>query len=694
MSASSILNSLPTRQEILNSLPTREQILNFLPTKQTALDTVNGWAGGHQYAQYLSKTKEITQGKNYLLAVPVLACQNAVFFGTIVYKLVSFLPETALKTAAKVACNIAPLVFLPVNYFFATVAQGNYKKDAEWWNAKFPLKLPENLGPLIKSISHFFAEYSSDMLRVAMIVGSIAIIALGCPYFGGATLVALAYEAIDSRGWIPRKISLFMERYMTIVSLTGLAIAGGSIIIQIGAIIALPSHIFPSFSKFIQQKIDLVARKCFKITGRPALQELEAPLVEKKNLSFNDIQQILNAEESQFELNPAHFSKSACHSSDFPRNRNFEEFSHLFEKINWEEHYPVVFRKLADDRERFIDFLANELPDVVKKEELLLPSREDMAKKYPELDVDALNIKIREFGEERRQKIDSYIETLAKKQNMTKEQYAAHFIKKNMRYLIDLLKGKIGMRVAGQQQDLDEAIENCSIILPHLHSLFSQGKMIELEDALLKLSVEGNYCGRGIKVVSHDIVRGILQEGIKNVDPEAINPIKDYEVQIRQSLQNQRQTLVEKTFQTVFKDAILSKFPNTVKDDVHFFDAYRIYLTFGFIPLTKYERESIGVAEIISWEFYSHFYQHMLKDYDPYAALKEKGMAELIVYLRKVLGETLTEEEINQVFSPYEEADNLDGLDDKFRRLVLVMLGVLRKKPSPFKNRKMNKSAV
>ncbi len=268
-----------------------------------------------------------------------------------------------------------------------------------------------------------------------------------------------------------------MEIYMPTVSLLGLVI-GGTAVIQIYSAIMLSTHILPCAAAFIHQKVDALTRYSFSLKG-PSLSEIDAPLVEKKEMTFDEINQILDCYSNDLEINPAHCSHSIVELEDLPKDDDFDQFLTLFDQVDWELNYVHVFNKLKDD-DRFLDFLLEKF----KKDNESLQKEELQAA------------------------VEHYIELTADEKGVSKERFVVDWTREQMVVLIDLLKGNT--RVEGLQQDLDEAIQAAAILLPHITSLTID---VDREDALLKLAIEGGaYCGRGIKRSANEIMRGVIAQ--------------------------------------------------------------------------------------------------------------------------------------------------------------------------------------
>ncbi len=624
------------------------------------VDGLVGWGVGYNYANLKNKEDEVKQGKNYYLSNFIVPGQLAQF-GVLISKINEIIPAHPLKIPVKIACNIGPILTLPLFLFLAAVKQGDYEKVAEWYHGSNYcfVQLPEKLSGRAVSFFSFFAEHSGNMIRVGVGVAAIGLIVLGNVAYGGAVLTAIAYESLDKMGFVPRRISLFMEIYMPTVSLIGLLI-GGTALIRVFSAIMLSTQLSSSVTFYLHHKIDALVRYYFSDLRGPSLEEIDAPLVRQEEMSFDKIKEILDADMqpvfdmqsfsrvlsygSDSKINPAHCSKSMIDFNDLPRDHHFDQFLTIFDSIDWTSKYELIKNKLKDD-DRFIDFLFEKNPEV---------KQEDLAND-----------------------IELYIKNLADEAEMTPEEYLADWMREQMVQLIAVLKGQ--KRVKGLQQDLDEAIQVCALLLPYLNSLENE---VEKEDILLKLAIEGgDYCGRGVKRASNELLAGIYQNERQKKE-DISDPIKNYELKIEQALKNKRSEIVQAFYQALANQL---KVPNQISDDTHSFDVYRLYFSLGFFPLTEFERKRMGIAEMMNWEMFSPIREEMYSSYKLQLGnvVHEIGEAEFGIYISQIINENellsdQQKEEILEKFTSCNEGQwSYEETLARFRRLLFTRLGVL-----------------
>jgi len=116
----------------------------------------------------------------------------------------------------------------------------------------------------------------------------------------------------------------------------------------------------PPVHRFLCHKVDAFGRLFFSPKS-PSLAQYEQPLVTRKKMPAAEIHEILDGDDRDYELNPAHCSKWATEKLPLREDRNFDKFVSLCNEIPWERQYPFVKQKLQDD-ENFQHFLMKQFP--------------------------------------------------------------------------------------------------------------------------------------------------------------------------------------------------------------------------------------------------------------------------------------------------------------------------------------------
>lgn len=618
------------------------------------IELSGGINAGFQYSTGHATEKEINQGGNYLLSALVAHPQQIASLGSVISRLgEALITDASTQSSVLLHCNLAPFYCIPISLYLAAVKQGMAGDFGKWANSKLRITLfPERLGERTVKVLSFCSEHFGNVTRIAMVAGSVGLIAVGNYAFAVPTLAFMGYQIIDQRGWVPYKISLFMEKYMPIMSAVA-GIVGGTGVVRVFSVISLALTGAPqSVSWFLYEKVDWLGRKIVGGDQNLSIQAFNAPWKEKRDLSFQAINDILDTKTSDFEVDPAHCPKWSKEQFALPEDHHYEKFLTIFDKIDWTTKYSLLRINLRDD-ERFREFLLESFPGI-----------ENPTKEFTE-------------------RFDHYMSELARNQNQTVEQYAAAWARKEMVILVDGLLGK--RRVPGLQSDLEDAIDNLSKILPYIEALEQQGRQVDLEDAIKEIAIScGGYCSRGIKRTANEM----MPAAILHYTPAAgtVDSGADYETKIKQSLQFRRQRILQRMFRMIVDSINL---PDAITRDVHGFDIYRIILSFGFYPMTENEKRKFGFGELFAWELYDTkpygnirqlmMHMYVTRYFDSIdSVIEEHGEVEFANHIRQMINTNpkLSEEEKETII----ESWGFGRTNEQFHQLFLVMLGVLRKK--------------
>lgn len=644
-------------------------------------DVLSGWSNGYDFIVNKNQEDEVRQGKDHRLAAIYQASQVGPV-SNLVYEIAEKMPPTLLNKSVKILCTVVPFLSFPFCYALGVVRSDN-----------FTTKHISKDGRVYQSL-HFLAEHLGDLMRVAMVVSSVALIAIGAPFVGGMALTAMTYEVADNYlGLVPFKISLFMETYMPIVSLSGMVL-GGNYFTRIFSVIQLTNYLYAPLNNFLLRKIDLLMQKVFATKG-PTLEEIDGPVEEKKKLTYQEMVDFLNAADCDFEINVPHCSKWTFDYKDLPSDNDFHKFMNLFKEVNWTEKYTYIKAKLRKDK-IFVDFIGEKsqsLPGFSTEKfkrvieqlespvELSIEEKDSSRNEYGVCNLAVLarlkKTKTAALQQTFEAFIDQAIKQLAKEKGLSKEAYLAEYLEGNMETLIQGISD--AKRMKGSQIDVSEAMANCALILPYLQTLDRQTEKTDFEDVLLSLAVDGgDYCARGVKRTSFELLKRVLY---KDRPPTEFSADEDYERVLKQSLQDQREKICEAMYQKITRKIL----PKEIAEDPHGMDIYRQHLALGFFPLTPHERNSVGPIEFYLWKMYQKFrdvmyqrYRNVLDD-----AVKATGEVNFGNYMRAQImqNERLSEEQKNKLLEMYTERNkghwDVDITNELFHRLALVMLGVL-----------------
>lgn len=613
---------------------------------EAAIGLSTGW--GYTFAK--TKAEEVQQGGNKY--------QASVFQGIQVIQLtnvagnfIRIIPNTYVRLAATTLNSTASLTSIVACPMLASVEQGHYEKAVAATGAPLPGKLSK----VTTRILAYTSNHLGDFLNYGMIAGTLALPFVGNPFFAGAMIVPVLFEAADSRKWIPRRVSRIAELYMPAIS-SAIMLAGGGIGSRIFSAMDLISY-SPRHYQSFQRKIDAFARRRYDLKG-PSLREINSPVVMRKKMSYDEICHIIEGDDDEFELNYPHCSKDCSSSANLPESRDFDQLTALFDQIDWTKQ-PLRQKFLDDDR--FINRLKKEFPE-----------------NDPRRDFDALVAK------------------LAKEQPI--EDFFASELRMQFIQMIAYIKGD--ERPKGNIVDIDDAADSCAKILPYLQTLNMKVRHeeVELIDILMKLGIEGgDYCARGLKRAANEIVDGIA--GHISFDPE-----NDYERKLFQNLQIVRREIMQSLYLRMIdtltslakkkgidmEKEVTDEHSLAIAQDVHTMDIYRLIFSLGFYPLTYNERRNIGFMHLFNWEIppYSDLRMEMYKLYQESLdkVIGELGEVHFSTHLLRLIytNDSLSEEEKSLIIDRFtgDSDDNWssNSINTRFHRLLLCMLGILRKK--------------
>ena len=616
----------------------------------SCLDMFMGMSFGNESELVRKSAREIDQGKSFYLSAFPKWIQISVL--TNIVEELGCTSSPFIQGAVAVSMVFVRLLSLPGVLLLTSVKEGHYNMVAKEINKgltlmEWPAFFPEELSEETQRVCSFLVESGPMIVQGLTLVTAVALAVFVNPYFGFACLGALAYGILDQSGCIERRVSLFIETYLPIVSL-GFLIYGGDMILRTTSIIQLPFYIFSNFIEATEVQIDWIAKQYFGVEG-PSLQDLNAPWVEKKGLSFEEIKEILEGEDSDYEVNVSHCNKDIL--GEMESSNEFKSLLSMVDAVKWEKKLPSIRLKFQDD-ERFID----EVITILRDDASFLPElRESLLAGFNNTDKFVFM----------RKHSDKCIKALAKRANCSEEAYLISKFKKQITNCVSIVNGDLGTRVVGNQRDLADAIEQLKYVVPYLKELqafidakqlFEDKKVtrasieviesvlqadgdkykkvlayirrlkvdaskndwlkeltekarksqVSLEDLLLKLGIEGvDYCALGIKRA----VREMLDCALFNASPEKLQtPVQRYEFGIKRALQEKRLEVLTSVYKLVM-DTLKEVGSNPVSwiikgnsEDIHLFDIYRQYLAFGFYPMTFYEKREFGLPNFLAWE--------------------------------------------------------------------------------------------
>ncbi|MEC7839869.1 MAG: hypothetical protein VX777_07500 [Chlamydiota bacterium] len=585
------------------------------------------------------------------------------------------IPKTTVQATAEVINSCTPASFLPlcpataaINQTQYSISEGSFNHAAE---SRLPIiahKLPKEVTESTGKVLSYLAKHTSEISKISLIASAAILPFIGNPILAGAILAPVAYEVLDSYHWIPRNVSIAMEGYIPLIT-NGVAFIGGGIFGKMVSAANLITNI-PTANQYIHKTFDEWASRYLDLEG-PTLKEIDAPININRNMTFDEINKILKAEDDAFDISVSSCASPANAAFQLKEDCYFLKFVRLCNGIDWKNNYETLRSKFSDD-ENFLEILN---------------------KKFPEKKITQKNF-------------DIYLDLLSKNEGITPQVLLKRQVTEQMFEFVCILLGE--RSVDGSKQDLSEAISYCGQILTYLNTLDSNihHEKIEIEDILMKLAIEGGeYCARGIKRAAREVLDGIYQQNLHKKG-EHCNLSDRYELRLLACLQQMRLKIVE-NFYLKFIEEVMSVVNNAeeakkihiknettdkqiaaIAQDLDTLDLYRKSIVLGFYPLTNFERNSFSITELIMWgsplypfrDMRNHMYQIYKQNLG--AAIQEIGEIYFADYLRRIINNNthMSAEQKKELLEKYTESFYGDKTSHVFHRLIYVMLGILSKK--------------
>lgn len=680
-------------------------------------DTIIGLDFGSSYAHAKQSEDEIKKGKNYFLSATSLGMQ-AITFANIL-NVVNTNRTVPSSVAVPITLMALQILAIPICLFAASVRSGTYEETATLINEHFGYEyLPIKLGETGENVCHFICNDGGKVLQVAVVVSSVALIAMGKIAIGAAILTAITYQYLDSEGYIPFKASLLIENNLPFVKFAG-DILGGTIITQIFAIFSAGNNIsytadyihiihgqFDRLVSYIQTRFigehskvsreflrEVYNHESDKPIHRVFLDEFETPIKEKRNLTDEEIRNIL-FNNPELEVEPSHCNKFSDGDSTLPQNHEFDKFSEYFNEISWDGKEKIIRGKLLDD-DRFLDFV---MTTYMKKNLASEELKELIALKETDQDINdevAVKQEVRKQNETQttsvirkyiKENFDTVIKMIAEKEGKTSNQYLLEWTQEQMKGLVDGMM--LRRPLEGSRKDIEDAQLHCSKVLAHIVTMPNG---CTREDMLLKMAVEGGYyCPKGVKGAAKEIITSILQENLEKQN-KTLDSQQGYEIDIKQLLEFYRTELLQAVF-------TLDPAREMKADDKHLNEGMSDIWGLGFLPMTHFQRRKIEFFVVMMSR---HIATEAIRDamfnvYEDrlqgrvYQYVNRSPLAFSAYILTLINNNTsLTQDQKDNLLEIYTE-QNEDAAGNKqwtqaqterrFANLMLVQLGILRVK--------------
>lgn len=482
-----------------------------------------------------------------------------------------------------------------------------------------PQMFPTRLGGKAVQVLEWVNENMSNVIRAAIIVSGVALLYFGHVAMAVGALAAVTYEYLDhDLGVVPSKVSLFMEKWMPMISMVGLLIVGS----LTSKIMASTSLLFmiPSVNLWAHQFFSKTARASLlslkeplanwffrgeernrfdefaeRLERHPVLGDCDAPLEQRHNMSVEQLEEILsaNVEDREqplkdFELNPAHLTKNQDPILQLEQNNNFSTLLDLWDGVGerWlqENSFNRLLSRAIDDK-RFILFVKERFPEASRffyEDNLRLGHEENRA------------ARINAQRTHREQFID-WISELAREQGVAKEAFLAQWIRLQLGHYVHKLSGD--RPIEGERRLLCEAAENTSKIIPFLTR--EAASAVEIEDALLKLALEGgDYCALGMRRAATEVLDGFI-EPLKQEAMEALGPQKAYECEVMSNLQKARLAIIQATYSDIMSMMSDRESLRDTAQDVHLYEMVTKAIRRSFYPMSSDDLRDFSLTGLV-----------------------------------------------------------------------------------------------
>lgn len=610
---------------------------------------------------------------------------------------------------------------------------------------KLPDQIPSEISSKKMRILEYISKHTEKVMLTSLVCSSVALITLKPEAKDNLAteltgmLFTLGYKFLDTQGALPVSASLFIEQniapFLRVAELFGkskldaffafIEIASFTGLFGKPLLIGLDATILPENNPTPLSKV---------------FRNFQLP-----RLTASQVESIL-LDPDAVELNIPHLSYSSfTKESNLTPDTNFQDLQNHYESINWraKSEFPVVLAKVLSD-DRFHDYMKTFFPDTAKeeirsktrlylsklvKEEQALHlitiwlkeyssenagySSDAFSKEYKNLEEKyqyIMSEKTRLFEllqadndfkrflqekgfshENLAATLEDKVEETSESNKLLVEEFIFQWFQEQYKRLVEGLLEK--KQVVGNASDLRDAQDNCSYILAKLNDKLAPLSRIEKNDTLIKLAVEaGEYCARGIKRASNEVLEQIIYTNSEDADP-----ISTWRNRISRNLYQKRQLIVEEYYDAVTKPLLAS-----ANQDVHIMDLYRLNLSIGFVPLTKNDQKAIGLGNFLGLRTYDVFRKEMLNIYKDYLdtathtqgsnrsngfITQNGGVIQMTQYLRDWINAEFKDDEkekLSKVVSDFELEDE-NGITEKltnadFARLALATLGVYKLK--------------
>lgn len=213
---------------------------------QVTANVLYGYNCGFTYGEFKKREDEAKGKGNDTVAALTHYTQYSfvtLFFNDAIDKM-----QRASSLPRSIGAVVISALALPCGLFAAAIKQKTYEKwiqNLDERGSRWAFILPRNFSERSIRALSFYSDHIGNCLEVAVIVGALALIALGSRCFGGGILIACAYRQLDLHGTIPSPVRLFMDTLVPFASVIATIFVGGSFSTQIWGVFQLATLIPP-----------------------------------------------------------------------------------------------------------------------------------------------------------------------------------------------------------------------------------------------------------------------------------------------------------------------------------------------------------------------------------------------------------------------------------------------------------------
>lgn len=365
----------------------------------------------------------------------------------------------------------------------------------------------------------------------------------------------------------------------------------------------------------------IIARSSKTSKTRPEQQE--TTLESNTAMSRQEIDEILAASDEDYELNPEHYCKRIPYENILPQDREFSKLLEIYNEIPIADRIQFLRPSLYKDAS-FLDTLRREFP-----------------------------------GEDVNESFYSMFERFAQSQHLTTDAYIDEWGREQLQKLVEQLQ---------QKTPTDSTVEDFAIITAYLDSAEEEIR----HQTILQIATTRHDCDSYEMIgLSHGIVaKAVFSLDLQNHPDDAT---KIYEIKIWQAIQNQRLFQIKASL-----DNLKESFPSIVAQLLNGADFFK-----GLYPIKTTNTEPMEFSSVYTAQMQGAAKADIAEAYrtNLWQGFDNASLAKCVPQFIQT-DPTLSDADKKSLVQSYSDSDywRSHETNQKFRRWVLVRLGILRKK--------------